>query len=1055
MADSESKALFKNVRILILEDNIADAEFLEQNLQNDGFVFISERVETKKSYIKALREFRPDIILSDYDLPNFSGSEALQIRKKISPDIPFILVTGAVGEERAIEILTGGATDYVLKKNLSRIGPPVKRALQEADEHIRRKIAEAQSDRLLKELEKRVQERTEDLQSEIELRKKAEEETRKTLESIGDGFFSCDQEWRFVYVNAQAERLLGIRQKDVIGKSHWDIFPLTLGTELENQYRLAAAGEARDFENFYKPWGRWFHNRCFPREGGGMSVYFQDVTHRKRAEEALRVSEERYRHLVQNTTAVILRMDPKGNILFANEHALELFGYTSDELIGKHAVGTIIPEMETTGRDLLAMVDEISRNPDRFHSNANENMRKNGKRVWMEWTNTGIYDTDGNLKEFLSVGIDVTERKRAEEALSQSETRYRILHENLRDAFVQIDMDGRITEFNDIFCQMLGYSPDEIIALPYKQLTPACWHSFEDGIVREQIISRGYSDVYEKEYRRKDGTLLPVELRTILLRDIARRPNAMWAIVRDITERKKAEKSLQKVKGELEERVKERTAELRAASHYARSLIEANLDPLVTISHEGKVTDVNNAAEQITGMKRNQLIGSDFSDYFTDPAKAKAGYEEVFQKGFVRDYELELKNQNGCSIPVLYNASVYRDKTGKILGVFAAARDITERKRAQEAIESERNRLYGVLETLPAMICLLKPDYHVVFANRAVRDRLGNTEGRLCYDYCFGHKEPCSFCESFRVLETGKPHHWEFSTPDSRVIETYNFPFYDVDSSPLILKMDLDITDFKKTQEELRLLNQSLENRVAERTAELEYANRELESFSYTVSHDLRAPLRAIDGFSRMLLQNEQWLDHETTRKLKIIRDNATKMDRLINDLLHLSRSARAPISSREIDMNRLVKGVWQEQLAASPDRRIELINRSMPNALGDEALIRQVLSNLAANAIKFSRRKKISMVEIGGEIKEMEAVYYIRDNGTGFNMQYYDKLFGVFQRLHSESDYEGTGVGLAIVQRIVNRHGGRIWADSKIGKGATFYFSLPAAKMNNAFLIK
>ena len=173
-------------------------------------------------------------------------------------------------------------------------------------------------------------------------------------------------------------------------------------------------------------------------------------------------------------------------------------------------------------------------------------------------------------------------------------------------------------------------------------------------------------------------------------------------------------------------------------------------------------------------------------------------------------------------------------------------------------------------------------------------------------------------------------------------------------------------------------------------------------------------------------------------------------MDRLINDLLDFSRSSRAPISSNKIDMDRLVKEIWDEQLSANPDRKMELKKGKLPKAVGDEALIRQVLSNLLANAVKFSKKKKTAEIEIAGESTGKENVYFVKDNGAGFDMKYYDKLFGVFQRLHSGSEYEGTGVGLAIVQRIIHRHGGRVWAEGKIGKGATFYFSLPAVRKSN-----
>jgi PAS domain S-box-containing protein len=275
-------------------------------------------------------------------------------------------------------------------------------------------------------------------------------------------------------------------------------------------------------------------------------------------------------------------------------------------------------------------------------------------------------------------------------------------------------------------------------------------------------------------------------------------------------ERKRAEDALRKAKDELEERVKERTHELYTESLYARSLIEASLDPLVTISADGKITDVNYASEKATGVPREQLIGRDFSDYFAEPEKARAGYEEVFRQGFVRDYPLGLRHQDGHVTPVLYNASVYRDETGQIMGVFAAARDITERKRAEETAKAERQRLYDVLETLPVYAILLTPDYHVSFANRFFRERFGEDRGKCCYEYLFNRVEPCEICETYTVQKTGKPHHWEWTGPDERNYDIFDFPFRDSDGSPLIMEVGVDITQRKQAEAALRKLASEL-----------------------------------------------------------------------------------------------------------------------------------------------------------------------------------------------------------------------------------------------------
>ena len=386
-------------------------------------------------------------------------------------------------------------------------------------------------------------------------------------------------------------------------------------------------------------------------------------------------------------------------------------------------------------------------------------------------------------------------------------------------------------------------------------------------------------------------------------------PVAFSEINRDITELKRKEK------------------ELRDSSLYSRGLIEASLDPLVTINAEGKIMDVSRASEIITGVPREQLIGSDFADYFTDPRKAREGYQRAFSQGFVRDYPLEIRHTSGRTTEVLYNATDYRDETGNVQGIFAAARDITELRAVQRALQKSHDEL---------------------------------------------------------------------------------------------------------------------ERRVEERTAELEAANKELESFCYSVSHDLQAPLRAIDGYARMILRDHaDQFNEDTKRKFDTIRRSAQMMGQLINDLLAFSRLGRKEITPSKLDMGGLLDEAWKELQMIHPERKMILDTREMPHAFGDRALIKQVLLNLLSNAIKFTKYRDCAKIAAGGYIDGKQPVYYIIDNGVGFDMAYHDKMFGVFQRLHSGDEFEGTGVGLAIVQRIIHRHGGRAWAEGRPDQGASFYFSL------------
>jgi len=249
----------------------------------------------------------------------------------------------------------------------------------------------------------------------------------------------------------------------------------------------------------------------------------------------------------------------------------------------------------------------------------------------------------------------------------------------------------------------------------------------------------------------------------------------------------------------------------------------------------------------------------------------------------------------------------------------------------------------------------------------------------------------------------------------------------------------------REREEALKNLNEELEQRVKERTAELEYANREMESFSYSVSHDLKAPVRAIQGFSQMLMvEHADRLDPEGLRLLKVVTDNTKVMHHIIDDLMALSRLGRLEIRKGSVNLTSMARQVFDRLREQTPERDVQLIMGDLPQGRGDQSLLYQVMENLLNNAIKYTRSGKTAVIEVGGKDEENETIYYVKDNGVGYDERYADKLFSPFQRLHSHEEYEGAGVGLAIVKRIIERHGGRVWAEGKVNEGAIFYFALP-----------
>jgi PAS domain S-box-containing protein len=294
-----------------------------------------------------------------------------------------------------------------------------------------------------------------------------------------------------------------------------------------------------------------------------------------------------------------------------------------------------------------------------------------------------------------------------------------------------------------------------------------------------------------------------------------------------------------------------------------------------------------------------------------------------------------------------------------------------------------------------------------------------------------------SFDIEFRIRRNDGVYHW---------FKTRAVPMRDAQGN--IIKWfgsNTDFDDIKRAEAEIKLLNTDLEQRVIQRTAQLESANKELEAFSYSVSHDLRAPLRHTSGYVELLANRfKDVLPEKGQHYLHEISDSVHQMGSLIDDLLQFSRTGRSEMRESVLDMNLIVDEVSKQLQQDNPKFNIKWTIGKMPSILGDDAMIHLVWINLLSNAVKFTRTRKKAVIEIGASVEGMETIFFVRDNGVGFDMKYAQKLFGVFQRLHPMEEFEGTGIGLANVRRIILRHGGRTWAEAEIDKGATFYFSLP-----------
>lgn len=498
---------------------------------------------------------------------------------------------------------------------------------------------------------------------------------------------------------------------------------------------------------------------------------------------------------------------------------------------------------------------------------------------------------------------------------------------------------------------------------------------------------------------------------------------------------------VQRHAAELEQRVTQRTAELSDLYNNAPCGYHS-------LDSNGIIDRINDTELVWLGYTREELVGKvRFSDLLT-PASVQifnANVPRLKERGCAKDQEFDVVRKDGSILPILVSATAIVDPEGRFVTSRLTVMDNTERK----AQERQLRYHASLQENVSDAVIVTDMDLHIQSWNKAAERIYGWSEqevlGRNSSDLL--RSEFSSPDERQRVVEKIQAGSWyqtevvQHHKDGSRIDLLGSVTVVkDGNGHPLgIVAVNRDITAHKQA-----------ENALRQRSAELEAANKELEAFSYSVSHDLRAPLRAIDGFSRILLEDYATaMSEEAQEYLNLIREGAQQMGNLIDHLLDFSRLGRQPLRKQRVMVADLVQAVLADLQTAQEGRKVDIAIADLPDCQADPTLLRQVFVNLLANAVKFTKTRQPAVIEIGCLERESETVYFVKDNGVGFDMQYVNKLFGVFQRLHRVEDYEGTGVGLATVQRIIHRHGGRIWAEAEVDKGATFYFTLGDEKLN------
>ena len=641
-----------------------------------------------------------------------------------------------------------------------------------------------------------------------------------------------------------------------------------------------------------------------------------------------------------------------------------------------------------------------------------------------------------------------TERLRAEEGMRESRDLLEAISANSPAVIYAKDLEGRYLLINPRFRELFHVGEEMLGKTDYDLFEPQAAETFR--AMDRRVADGGVPLTEEEIVPLDDGVHTYISVKTPL-RDEHDAVYAVVGISTDITARKRAEEAL------------------RVSEERTRQIIDTALDAVIAIDAEGTIIEWSPQADTTFGWSREQVLGRSLADVVIPEESREAhrrGMAVYLRTGestvLGRRLEATALRADGREFPV--ELSITASGTGDDVTFSAFVRDITERKTVERALRESEERFRLMADSAPVLIWVSGVDklctwfnrQWLEFVGRPMEQELGNGWAENVhpddFDRCleiyttsFDARRP--FSMEYRLRRHDGEWRWVLDNGIPRATPTGEFAGY-IGSCVDVTEARHKAHELRESEERYRSLAQALEERVQARTAELESANRELEAFSHSVSHDLRAPVRAIGGFSQILLQDGASRMAESDQDLlRRISAGADQMSALIEGLMNLSQLGRHTLNREQVDVRALVDEVIAEQSAAldgEPDRApVDVRIGDLPDCDADPVLLKQVLVNLLSNAFKYTRQADNPLVEVGSETIGGRRVYFVRDNGAGFDMHHADGLFGVFRRLHRAEEFEGTGVGLSIVERIIRRHGGEVWAEAAVGQGATLYFTL------------
>lgn len=772
-----------------------------------------------------------------------------------------------------------------------------------------------------------------------------------------------------------------------------------------------------------------------------------ESSQRKKTEKDLEASLSLMRATLEATADGILVVDNASKISGFNKQFVKMWGIPDEILNTKDdnlALSFVLDKLKYPDY-FLSKVKELYSNPEResfdildfkdgrtFERYSKPQRDKQNEVIGRVWSFRDVSDRKRAEEEIrkLNEQLELRVEKRTEEVVD--------LYNNAPTGYHTLDKEGTIIKINNTELNMLGYSREEMVGKKVTEfLTEEGKKKFEERF--PIFLKEGLIKDMEMPFVRKDGSTLIFLINTSVLKDKQGNFMAVRTSTIDITEKKKLEEALRK------------------SEFKYRTMVEVAADVVYTTDVNGNFTYVSPRSTALTGYVPEEFIGKNFIEVVAPEWKKKVSdfYQHQFKNKISETiFSFPIITKTGSQKWV--EQTVTQLKEGNwITGHQSFVRDITERVKVTEQLKDSEERFRTLAENAPISIISVNYEAEIEYINHLNSSlKKEKVIGFPVYDFIHPDAVEIYRKKLNEVFEQGKPVNFEVKG----FLTEKNTGWYSILIAPIKIAgksisaviISLDITDRKNSEEKIMLLNKSLKKNIDE----LEAANKELESFSYSVSHDLHAPLRAINGFTKLIERRyKDKIDEEGRKFMEIVSENTKKMEQLIDDLLAFSRLGKKELQKTEIDMNSLVNSLLKDIDINQWNSKTKITTKDILPVIGDSVLLGQVFLNLFNNALKYSRAKDAPVIEIGSYSEGDENIYYVKDNGVGFNMANYDKLFKVFQRLHSQEEFEGSGVGLAIVHRIIIRHGGRVWAEGKVNEGATFYFALPNKNVENVLM--